>query len=400
MPGVGFAQGEGNRDTPILRGNSTTADFFVDGVRDDVQYFRDVYNVERVEALKGPNAMIFGRGGVGGVLNRVTRQADWGQSREASVQLGSWDNKRLTADLGRGVNEAVGRARHRALRELRLATANGVGLERYGVNPTVAVRLGPATTLRGSYEFFHDERVADRGISSFDGRPVDDRSRARSSAIRTRARRTRRCTCCRRGLEHRFSPRRHAAQSPQLRQLRQVLPERVPGRGERRRHDRRHLGLQQRDHAAEPVQPDRPDRRGADRPGRATRCSSGPSSDGRTPTTSATPGSSRASGRTSRRSTRRSSAPTISLPVEFRQNATDADNHGVATVAAAYAQDQIALTSHLEAVVGLRFDSFDADVTNHRTGDRLQQPRRSPLAAGRAGLQADGAGVALRQLHA
>ena len=59
MPGVGFAQGEGNRDTPILRGSSTTSDFFVDGVRDDVQYFRDVYNVDRVEALKGPNAMIF-----------------------------------------------------------------------------------------------------------------------------------------------------------------------------------------------------------------------------------------------------------------------------------------------------------------------------------------------------
>jgi len=61
MPGVGTAQGEGNRDTPVMRGNSTTADFFVDGVRDDVQYIRDVYNVERVEALKGPNAMIFGR---------------------------------------------------------------------------------------------------------------------------------------------------------------------------------------------------------------------------------------------------------------------------------------------------------------------------------------------------
>ena len=89
MPGVGIAQGEGNRDTPILRGNSSTSDFFVDGVRDDVQYFRDVYNVDRVEALKGPNAMIFGRGGVGGVINRVTRQADWGQSREvvAAVRL-------------------------------------------------------------------------------------------------------------------------------------------------------------------------------------------------------------------------------------------------------------------------------------------------------------------------
>ena len=107
MPGVGIAQGEGNRDTPILRGNSSTSDFFVDGVRDDAQYFRDVYNVERVEALKGPNAMVFGRGGVGGVINRVTRQADWMPAREASVQSGSWQNRRLTADLGHGVSDAA-----------------------------------------------------------------------------------------------------------------------------------------------------------------------------------------------------------------------------------------------------------------------------------------------------
>ena len=63
MPGVGTAQGEGNRDTPVMRGISSTGDFYVDGIRDDVQYFRDVYNLERVEALKGPSAMIFGRGG-------------------------------------------------------------------------------------------------------------------------------------------------------------------------------------------------------------------------------------------------------------------------------------------------------------------------------------------------
>ncbi|MES1168343.1 MAG: TonB-dependent receptor plug domain-containing protein, partial [Oleiharenicola lentus] len=75
VPGVGIAQGEGNRDTPVMRGNSTTADFFVDGVRDDVQYLRDLYNVDRIEVLKGPNAMIFGRGGSGGLINRVTKQA-------------------------------------------------------------------------------------------------------------------------------------------------------------------------------------------------------------------------------------------------------------------------------------------------------------------------------------
>ena len=171
MPGVGFAQGEGNRDTPILRGNSTTSDFFVDGVRDDVQYFRDVYNVDRVEALKGPNAMIFGRGGVGGVINRVTRQADWGQAQEASLQFGSWNNKRFTADLGRGLNETVA-VRATGLYENSDSYRDGVNVERYGFNPTAAFRLGPNTTLRGSYEYFHDERTADRGISSFNGRPV------------------------------------------------------------------------------------------------------------------------------------------------------------------------------------------------------------------------------------
>ena len=45
-----MGQGEGNREQPTIRGNSTTADFFVDGVRDDAQYFRDSYNIERVEA--------------------------------------------------------------------------------------------------------------------------------------------------------------------------------------------------------------------------------------------------------------------------------------------------------------------------------------------------------------
>ena len=74
VPGASYNSGEGNRDTLVLRGNSSTADFFVDGVRDDVQYFRDFYNVDRVEVLKGPNAMIFGRGGGGGIVNRVLKR--------------------------------------------------------------------------------------------------------------------------------------------------------------------------------------------------------------------------------------------------------------------------------------------------------------------------------------
>ena len=68
-PGVNTSQGEGHRDAIVFRGNRSTADFFQDGVRDDVQYYRSLYNVEQVEILRGPNALLFGRGGTGGVVN-------------------------------------------------------------------------------------------------------------------------------------------------------------------------------------------------------------------------------------------------------------------------------------------------------------------------------------------
>ena len=172
MPGVGFAQGEGNRDTPILRGNSSTSDFFVDGVRDDVQYFRDVYNVDRVEALKGPNAMIFGRGGVGGVINRVTRQADWGQSREASLQFGSWDNRDSPLTLAAVSTKRLPFAPPRSTRT-RTPTVTASASSAMASTLLSHSGLRPETTLRASYEYFHDERIADRGISSFNGRPVE-----------------------------------------------------------------------------------------------------------------------------------------------------------------------------------------------------------------------------------
>ncbi|MDQ2990511.1 MAG: TonB-dependent receptor plug domain-containing protein, partial [Pseudomonadota bacterium] len=107
VPGIVTAQGEGNRDTAVFRGNSSTGDFFIDGIRDDVQYYRDFYNIDSVEALKGSNAMIFGRGGSGGVINRVSKQPEWSTIREASLTLGSWNNRRATADVGQKVNDSV-----------------------------------------------------------------------------------------------------------------------------------------------------------------------------------------------------------------------------------------------------------------------------------------------------
>jgi catecholate siderophore receptor len=104
VPGIAVQQGEGHRDQLTFRGQETTADFFVDGVRDDIETFRDLYNVQTIEVLKGPNAMIFGRGGGGGVINRVTKRADGIPIYEATLQLGSWGRERGTADVGQAIS--------------------------------------------------------------------------------------------------------------------------------------------------------------------------------------------------------------------------------------------------------------------------------------------------------
>jgi len=164
VPGVIVAQGEGNRDQIAIRGQSTTADFFVDGVRDDVQYFRDLYNADRLEVLKGPNAMIFGRGGGGGVVNRVTKKA--GEDvREGTGWIGSFDSYRATADVGARVSNDFA-VRLNGIYEDSGSYRNGVDLERYGINPTVFFRPTESTRVWLSYEYFHDERTADRGIPS------------------------------------------------------------------------------------------------------------------------------------------------------------------------------------------------------------------------------------------
>jgi len=172
VPGITMAQGEGHRDAPIIRGNATTADFFVNGVRDDVQYFRDLYNLESVEALKGPNAMVFGRGGGGGVLNRVTKEAVFSPIREVSVQGGSFGNKRVMADFDQPLNSWAALRLNTMFEDTGSFRQYGE-LRRYGVSPTLTLRPSQATKVRISYERFHDGRLVDRGIPSYRGLPLE-----------------------------------------------------------------------------------------------------------------------------------------------------------------------------------------------------------------------------------
>ena len=173
-PGVNTSQGEGHRDAVVFRGVRSTADFYVDGARDDVQYYRPLYNIEQVEILRGSNALLFGRGGTGGVLNRVTKKARIGEQflgyrshadtfAEHAIELdGNYSfNERSAFRLNlmyEGLNN------HRDF-------FDG---ERFGINPTARFELSPATTFDVSYEYINHDRFIDRGIpTGTDGSPVE-----------------------------------------------------------------------------------------------------------------------------------------------------------------------------------------------------------------------------------
>ena len=171
IPGVNTSQGEGHRDAVVFRGVRSTADFYMDGVRDDVQYYRSLYNLEQVEVLRGPNALLFGRGGTGGIINRVTKKAvvgeDFGSVDVGTDTFGSLDlafdyNVSGTDDSAFRINvHTDSLANHRDFYDG----------ERTGINPTMKFVMSDDTTLDLSYEHIDHERFIDRGVPTINGAP-------------------------------------------------------------------------------------------------------------------------------------------------------------------------------------------------------------------------------------
>lgn len=175
-PGVNSSQGEGHRDAVVFRGVRSTADFFIDGMRDDVQYYRSLYNLEQVEILRGPNALLFGRGGTGGLINRVTKKGEFGEQftgfQTAIDTFGAYD---LQIDGNYSTSDRAAfrvNAQYESLKNHR----DFYDGERIGMNPTARFQLAPNTLLDLSYEYADHERFIDRGIPTDDtgtGFPVE-----------------------------------------------------------------------------------------------------------------------------------------------------------------------------------------------------------------------------------
>jgi catecholate siderophore receptor len=377
VPGITSHQGENNRDQLVIRGNSSSADFFVNGIRDDVQYYRDLYNVEQVEALKGPNALTFGRGGGGGVINRVTKQAGFTNLRDFSFQGGSFQNKRVTADVDQTLSQKLA-FRLNGLYENSGSFRRFVDLERYGINPTLTFTPETQTRIAISFEHFHDGRVADRGIPSYGGLPADVPistfyGNPNQSDVRARVDLVS-------GLFEKQIGRLNIRNRTQFGDYDRFYQNFVPGAVNAARTlvalsaynnaTKRHNLFNQTDLTYTLST------------GKLRHTLLGGMELGRQSTDNF-----RNTGFFNNTTTSVQvpyASPTMDTPVTFRQSATDANNHLLTKVAATYIQDQVSISRYVELLGGVRFDYFDLRYHNNRNGDNLRRIDR--LVSPRAGI--------------
>lgn len=172
VPGVGMSSGDGQRDQVTIRGFTAIADQFVDGIRDDALYFRDLSNVERVEVIKGPAAVLYGRGSSGGLINRVTKKPQPGNFGELTLNLGSHELKRVSLDANVQALEGVALRLTGAHEDSGSYRDQGF-VRRTAIAPSLATRFGAGTQLLVQAEQARDQRITDFGIPSYNGRPVD-----------------------------------------------------------------------------------------------------------------------------------------------------------------------------------------------------------------------------------
>jgi catecholate siderophore receptor len=170
VPGVGLSTGDGQRDQVFIRGFTAIGDQFVDGFRDDALYFRDLSNIERLEVVKGPAAVLYGRGSSGGLVNRVSKKPG-ADINDLSLSISDHGGRRGEIDFGRAGDTVAWRLT--GAREKADSYRDQQFLDRSAIAPSVALRLSADTKVLLQADYLEDRRLTDFGIPSYQGRPVD-----------------------------------------------------------------------------------------------------------------------------------------------------------------------------------------------------------------------------------
>lgn len=157
-PGAFTGQvGASNRyDYVILRGfvDRSIDNIYLDGLKmmgDDSTYSSfqiDPYFLERIDAIKGPASVLYGRSSPGGLVALTSKKPQFDPSYEIEARAGTSNQRGLGFDLT-GPIDPAGRLAYRltGLADAADTQFDGAKEERYAIAPSLAVRLGEETRL-------------------------------------------------------------------------------------------------------------------------------------------------------------------------------------------------------------------------------------------------------------
>lgn len=176
VAGITFNAGEGgggSGDSFNIRGFAANTNLQVDGLRDSAQTSRsDMFNLESVEVIKGPNSVFGGAGTTGGSVNMISKEARAGSFTELSTGLGTDRYRRMTLDANHELpgSDGFGAFRlnlmgHRS----DVAGRDEIYKHRWGVAPSLSLGLTGPTRVTLSYFHQHDHNLPDYGLPALKG---------------------------------------------------------------------------------------------------------------------------------------------------------------------------------------------------------------------------------------
>jgi len=180
VSGLSFNAAEGGRggDNFNLRGFYTFGDIYLDNMRDTAQYYRETFNLEQVDVLRGSAAMLFGRGQAGGVINQVTKMAELNDKNTITGSVGQYDYHQFTGDFNKRLTETAAirvnvMDRHDETYRTNPATGDHPEFDRSGIAISFGAGIGTENEFFLNHVTTRTRDVPDFGIGFVNRRPVD-----------------------------------------------------------------------------------------------------------------------------------------------------------------------------------------------------------------------------------
>lgn len=138
---------------------------FKNGARVNSGVFPEVSGLERVEVLKGGNAMLYGNVAAGGVVNLITKKPRFNFGGSVGLNAGSWDSYKTTVDFYGPLSKSVA-FRVNGAYETADSFRDVVESQKYYFNPSFAFNIGENSQIIVEADYLKNEFTPDFGIGS------------------------------------------------------------------------------------------------------------------------------------------------------------------------------------------------------------------------------------------